>query len=393
MNRKEVTATLGIAGLFSIRMLALFMVLPILVLYTEKFPGASHTKIGWVIGLYGLTQAIFQIPLGWISDIIGRRKVIIFGLVVFIVGSLVAAMANSMTHLMIGRALQGAGAIGSTLLAYTSDLTRDEVRVRAMAIIGITIGSSFILAMVLGPLISASYGLSGVFIFNALLGVMGLLWFVFVVPSGPRQRYFPKGKVPIKPLLRDTQLSRLNLSILILHAQFSACFLFIPKLIGQLTHVPQNEIWRIYVPALLGALVLLGPLLRVGEKNHLAKPTLVSAIIILGISQCFLGLYPLDQKSLLVTLVVFFASFSLLEAQLPAWVSKVAPKDNKGLALGFYSTSQFLGIFIGGVVGGLLQNALGSLGVIFWCILLLLLWLICTLDLSAPRVVVVSKAR
>ena len=193
-------------------------------------------------------------------------------------------------------------------------------------------------------------------------------------------------------LLTNKQLFRLNFSIFVLHAQFSACFLFIPRLIGQLTHVPQQEVWRIYLPALLGALVLMGPFLRIGDKQHMAKLILVGSIFLFGLSQCFLGLYPLNQKSLLVTLVVFFAAFSILEAQLPAWVSKVAPKNNKGFVLGIYSTSQFMGIFVGGVVGGLLQNTLGTLGVIIWCILLLLLWLICTLDLNPPRVVIKGTA-
>lgn len=391
MNRTEISATLAIAGLFSIRMLALFMVLPVLTLYAGKFEGVSATQLGWVIGIYGLTQALFQIPLGYISDFIGRRKVVFIGLLVFILGSFIAARAQGIYGLMLGRGLQGAGAIGSTLLAYTADLTREEVRTRAMALVGIAIGSSFLLAMVLGPLVSGSYGLQGIFIFNMLLGVIGLIWFGVAVPKVKIQPFFNSERLSLGAILKDKQLLRLNFSIFVLHAQFAACFLFIPKLIHQLTHLSQQEVWRVYLPALLGALVLMGPFLRLGDKTKTAKPVLIGAILLLGLSECFLGLYPLDSKSLLAVLIVFFASFTLLESQLPAWVSKSSPKQSKGFVLGIYSTSQFLGIFLGGVVGGMLQNAIGMLGVIFWCILLLLLWLISALDLNPPKLVGMSK--
>ncbi len=386
MNRTELSATFAIAGLFAIRMLALFMILPVLTLHISKYDGVSSTQLGWVIGIYGLTQAIFQIPMGYISDFIGRRRVIFFGLLVFIIGSYVALKAQTITGLMIGRGLQGAGAIGSTLLAYAADVTREKVRTKAMAIIGIGIGFSFLLAMVLGPVTSSRYGLNGIFLCNLVLGLVGMLWFAVAVPKVQVRPFFNE-RSSVGSLLRDKQLMRLNFSIFVLHAQFAACFLFIPKLIQQLTHLPQQDIWRVYVPALVGALVLMGPFLRLGDRAGAAKPVLVSSIIILGLSECVLGFYPLSHMTLLGTLIVFFASFCLLESQLPAWVSKSSPKQSRGFSLGIYSTSQFLGIFMGGVVGGILQNALGILGVIFWCVLLLLLWLISTLDLHPPQAV------
>lgn len=390
MNRKEISATLAIAGLFAIRMLALFMVLPVLAIEATQFDGVTSAQIGLVIGIYGFTQAAFQIPLGLLSDMIGRRKVVIGGLLIFVIGSFVAARAQSFWGIMFGRGLQGAGAIGSTLLAYAADVTREQVRTRAMALIGMAIGLSFVVAMMLGPIVCAKYDLQGIFIFNLLLGIVGIAWFQLAVPRVPIQPFFGQ-KHKLREVLKDKQLMRLNFSVMALHAQFSACFLFIPRLINQLTHFEQTDLWRVYVPALLGALLLIGPLLRLGDKPKIAKPILVLSIIVLGVSECFLGLYPLSHKTLLINLAVFFAAFCLLESQLPAWASKTSPTHNRGFALGIYSTFQFAGIFLGGLVGGALQNAIGLLGVIFWCILLVLLWLISILDLRGPQRGLTSK--
>lgn len=386
MNSKERTATFSIAGLFALRMLALFMVLPVLQLYATDYQ-ASPAMLGWVIGIYGLSQAAFQIPLGRLSDRIGRYKVILGGLALFVLGSLVAAKAHSLTGLMIGRGLQGAGAIGSTLLAYVSDVTREQVRTSAMAIVGITIGFSFLLGLMLGPLISAKCGLSGLFWFTFWLGLLGMAWFAFTSKesSNSTKKSFFSRDVSLLALFKEPQLFRLNLSILILHAQFSAVFLFLPKLMTKVSHLEPAQLWRVYVPVLVMALIVMSPLVRLADKSSWAKPILILGICLLGLTECILGLYPLNYQTLMVTLVVFFAAFSLLEAQLPSWVSKVAPKEYKGSALGIYSTSQFFGIFLGGVVGGMLQNAAGTLGIVLGCVLLVLFWFICTLDLAPPK--------
>ncbi len=391
MISKEYKATFAISGLFTLRMLALFMVLPVLPLYAKQYESASPMLLGWVIGIYGFTQALFQLPFGRLSDLIGRRAVVILGLTIFMIGSLVAAKAQTLEALVVGRALQGAGAIGSTLLALVSDLTTEQTRTRCMAIVGVSIGASFMVAMILGPLISASMGLPGLFWVTFLLGLIGMLWFVFVVPQVPRSAYFEARPKSIISLLKNKQLFRLNLGVMILHAQFTSCFLFIPKLIVQLTHYSSQDVWKVYLPALIGALLFIGPLSRMADKDHMAKPLMVFAILMLGLSECFLGLYTLNHTTLIVALVVFFASFSLLEAQLPAWVSKAAPSQSRGTALGLYSTCQFLGIFLGGVVGGALQGAIGTFGLILWCILLVSLWLVFTLDLSPPSMVALSK--
>jgi len=386
----ELKSTLGIAGLFAIRMLGLFMVLPVFALYEDAIMGAQAQWIGLAIGIYGLTQAALQIPLGVLSDRIGRKPVILMGLAVFALGSLIASQAETIFGLIAGRALQGAGAIGSTLLALVADVTRETVRTRAMAIIGISIGVSFIVAMILGPFIDAKVGLHGIFATIFLLSLVCIVWSFFALPKHTKQNYFSQESSLFSQfvlVLKNQNLRRLNLSVLFLHAAFSSCFLFIPSLILKISQVPQVGMWRFYFPVLVCSLLLMAPFVRIADSVRHIKKMLVLGILGLALSVGIMGVYPLSLWSLSVILVVFFAAFNLLEALLPSWVSKVAPKNNRGMTLGVYSTAQFFGVFLGGAVGGMLYEALGVFAITLWCSVLFLLWLVFVIDLKSEQVV------
>lgn len=380
MTLEEKIATGFLASLFSLRMLGLFMLLPVLARYTDAYVGANPKWIGIALGSYGLTQALLQIPLGILSDKIGRKPVIFIGLILLATGSLIAAQATSIYGLVAGRALQGAGAIGSSLLAFVADSTRESVRSRAMAVIGILIGFSFGLAMVLGPLLDATYGLAGIFGFTfifAMIG-MGILW------RFPEKK--PLNPIKAKPavfaqfggLLFNKNLNKnliaLTVCILCVHALFSTSFLVIPNLILEIMPRLAAQTWQIYMPVLLGALVLMMPLVRRADRTQKLQPLLWIAILSFAFSiMLLLGLR--STISLYLGLIIFFAAFNLLESVLPSFVSQLVSKDQRGAAMGIYSTAQFFGIFLGGTIGGSLQQVFALWGIALWCMILVLLFI------------------
>lgn len=379
----EYRAISGLAGLYGLRMLGLFMVLPVMPLLLQSFPGAGAFLIGLTIGIYGLTQAVLQLPYGWLSDKYGRKPLLYLGLVIFALGSLVAAVAssyNSLAWLLVGRALQGAGAIASVLMALLADLTRDEKRTQAMATVGLSIGLAFIFAMASGPLLAGFVGLSGLFWLTAVLSLLGLGIVKFWVPNPPAVRqHLDTGvnKRYLTQVLTDSQLLRLDFSILVLHLLLTGVFIAVPSLLVEAGwQLPQHGL--IYLGSMLLGFMLMVPLIIVGEKGRKMK-----AMLLVGVALITLALLLLAVKqtswALLLGLLVFFIGFNLLEASLPSLISKQAPVEAKGTAMGIYSASQFVGAFLGGVLGGLMLNYFGVqelflAAVALGCIWLLLLW-------------------
>lgn len=381
MTSEEKMATGLLAGLFSLRMLGLFMLLPVLALYTHEYEGADQRLIGVALGAYGLTQAIFQIPMGLLSDRIGRKPVIFIGLVLLAIGSLIAAKALTIQGLIIGRAFQGSGAIGATLLAFAADATRESVRSRAMAVMGITIGFSFGLAMIIGPLLEASFKLQGIFGFTFIFAILGMVLVYAVFPktvnasqplyiAEPHQSIFKL----FKSILINRNLQCLNIGILCLHALFSTCFLFIPRLINDIFPLLAHQTWKIYAPVLVCAVLLMTPFVRRADKTQKLRSLLLVSMMSFALSITVLLIMP-SKIGLYAGLIVFFAAFNILESLLPSFVSQLVSSQQRGTALGVYSTAQFLGIFLGGAVGGSVQYAFGLFGMGLWCMILVLLFI------------------
>ncbi|MDA0911100.1 MAG: MFS transporter [Proteobacteria bacterium] len=388
MLKSEKKSTLSIASIYAFRMLGLFIILPIFSLYADKIIDATPTLIGVALGIYGLTQALLQIVLGVLSDKYGRKPVILFGLIVFIIGSVIAAMSHTIYGIIIGRALQGAGAIGSTLTALVADTTKEENRMKAMSVIGMTIGLSFIGAMVLGPILNTWIGLSGIFWLTAFLGAIGIVILIYGVPT-PTKIIFHKGSETtpsqIKSVLKRSELLRLNYGIFSLHAMLTALFLAIPVILIDYIGVSIDKQWIIYLPVLFISFFLMVPFIIIAETKNLMKPVFVGAIIILTAMQFLL--YEFDHHVIVMSLllVLYFASFTLLEAALPSLISKMAPISSKGTAMGVYSSAQFFGIFFGGVLGGVIMHHFGIQGIFIFNGLLGVLWIVIAITMQKPK--------
>ncbi|WP_246434647.1 MFS transporter [Teredinibacter haidensis] len=365
------------------------MVLPVLMLYGGEYLGASPLLLGFALGVYGLTQALFQIPLGLLSDIWGRKPVIFLGLVVFAVGSLVAAQSTSIEGLIVGRALQGSGAIASAIMAMVADLTSEENRTRAMAAIGASIGLSFSVAMILGPGVAAFAGLSGVFSLSSVLAVAGMLVLIFVVPTPPRApaTHRDTGAIPalIFASVKNTELLRLNWGIFSLHFVLMTAFIVVPQVLEQRFTIGRESHWMVYLLLLGVAFVLMLPLVVFAERKRRVKLVFVGAVAILGLSLAVPGFFVVSKEGWFLLLLVFFTAFNLLEASLPSLVSKLAPAGAKGTAMGVYSTSQFLGAFLGGVSGGWVLQY-GGVEQVYWLgTAVVALWFLIAVTMRSPR--------
>ena len=377
---RHLTYPLAIGTILSIRMLGLFMLLPVLPSQTHAISGGTPFKIGLALGIYGLTQAAFQIPMGRLSDHIGRRTVVMIGLLLFIIGSLLGAFAHDMNTLILARAVQGMGAIGSTCLAWTSDLTPENKRTQIMGMIGLIIGLSFALALLLGPLIFHWLGIQGIFGITALLATVSLL-ISWCLPSGNACQL----TAPItRAALFNPQLLRLYFGIFSLHAMLTALFLIIPTQLMQTVAPTPLAQSSLYLAVLFAAFVTMLPAMIYAEKTKRLKSTFSLGIALLLAAQLPLLLATPTSRIIALSLYLFFTAFTLLEAMLPAFISKIAPLARKGSAMGCYSSAQFLGIFLGGSAGGLLLKNAGATGILLMTITLASLWLLSALTMRPP---------
>lgn len=386
MSAGETRAASGLALVFAFRMLGMFMVLPVLATYGMDLQGATPALIGLAIGAYGLTQAVLQIPFGMLSDRIGRLPVIYFGLLLFALGAVLAAVADSIWGVIAGRILQGAGAISAAVMALLSDLTREQHRTKAMAMIGMSIGLSFAVAMVVGPLLTRAFGLPGLFWVTAALALLGGV----IVATLPRaaqplkHRETGLARQALGATLRHPDLLRLDFSILALHAVLMASFVALPLALVEKAALPKDEHWWVYLLALGTGFLAMIPFIIYGEKQRQMRRVLLGAVAVLLL--CELYFWQLGQGlwTLVIGMVIFFTAFNLLEASLPSLISKVAPAGGKGTAMGVYSTSQFLGAGVGGILGGWLYQ-MGGLGFVFvGCAALVALWLVIVKGMREP---------
>ena len=377
MSPQELRASISLAGVFGLRMLGLFIILPVFSLYAVGLGGGqSHLLAGIALGAYGITQAILQIPFGWLSDRYGRKPIIYLGLVLFAIGSFVAAAADNIYLVILGRLIQGAGAISAVVQALAADLTRSEHRTKVMAIIGATIGVSFALSLILGPLLNHWIGVPGIFV---ITGVLALLAIVVVAKAVPNERIAddinPRrvDKRLLGPVLRDRQLLRLNFGIFALHAGMTALFIVTPLLLKQ-SGLTADQQWQVYLPVVLLSFALMLPAVMRGDRRGEDKRIFVGAIV--GLIVAFFVLAAARQSFwiLCLGLVLFFTAFNILEASLPAWISKLATAENRGTALSVHSIFQFLGLAFGGYAGGWLLDHVGPFAVYIFCAALAMLW-------------------
>ncbi len=387
MNAQERRAASGLSLVFAFRMLGMFMVLPVLVTYGQDLIGATPFLLGLAIGAYGLTQAALQIPFGMLSDRFGRLPIIYMGLLIFAAGSVVAGMSDSVWGVISGRVLQGAGAISAAVMALLSDLTREQHRTKAMAMIGISIGISFAVAMVVGPLVTRGFGLSGLFWFTAAMALFGIVIIAFAVPKPTQQiRHRESGVAPaaLSVTLRNVALLRLNLGIFALHALLMASFIALPLALIEQGGLPKEEHWWVYLVALFVGFFAMLPFIIYGEKKRQMKRVFIGAISVLLLSELFFWWFGQSLIFLVIGTIVFFTAFNLLEATLPSLISKIAPAGAKGTAMGVYSTSQFLGAALGGMLGGWLFTVGGASLVFAGCAALAALWLIFAANMQEP---------
>ena len=388
LNSLEKLAAFSLASVFGLRMLGLFMIMPVFAVYGQQLAGYSPMWVGLAIGAYGLTQALLQIPMGMLSDRYGRKPIIMIGLLVFALGSLVAAFADSVYGVTLGRALQGMGAIASTVLALAADVTRDEQRPKVMAIIGMCIGVSFAASLVLGPVLVAKIGLSGLFNLTSALAFCGILVVLFLVPDAVSKA--PKGDTRAVPellsaLIRDPQLLRLDVGIFVLHLVITSVFVALPLMLTDLDFATEQH-WVLYFPTLLVSFFLMVPLIIIGAKNQKMKQMFRLSLLMLATSLLMMWLFNGHLYGLIAAILLFFTSFNYLEASLPSLIAKFAPVGQKGSAMGIYSSSQFFGAFFGGILGGSLYQLYGAGGVFIGSAVLVFGWWLFSAGMSNPEV-------
>ena len=378
MTALERRSSLSLASIFALRMLGLFMILPVFAIEATHYPGGDDpAMIGLTMGMYGLTQAMLQFAYGWASDRLGRKRVIVFGLLVFALGGVIAALASSLTWLAIGRAVQGAGAVSAAVTALLADQTREVVRTKSMALIGISVGLMFALSLVIAPTLAASIGLVGIFVLTTVLALLGVASIVWWVPAEPVQH---KARAPglVSEVLRSPALLRMNFGVFVLHAVQLAMWLALPKMLED-AGLPRAQHWHVYLPAVLGSFVVMGGSLFQLERRGYLRGLFLVSIVLTALVQAGLWLQvdAAPSATLLGTLIfVFFFGFNVLEASQPSMVSRLAPAGCRGSAIGVYNTLQSLGLFAGGVGGGWLMRHGGANSLFSTCAVLLLAWLV-----------------
>jgi len=391
LNALEKRSIAALASVYGLRMFGLFLILPVLAIYADDLEGATPMLMGIAIGVYGITQALFQIPFGILSDRFGRKPVIVTGLLIFAIGSVVAGLASSIEGVIIGRALQGAGAIAAVVLALTSDLTRENQRTKAMAFIGMTIGFSFMLALIAAPWLEFLIGVQGMFFLTAILAFCSIYMILKAVPTPVQTRNLEVRALPGKmlELLRHPQLIRLDLGIFILHFVLMAMFVVIPIILLERFDMATQTHWKVYLPALVASVLFMVPLIILSAKDGWLLRVFMAAICILLFAEALLIFGSRTATGLALCLFFFFWGFNLLEAMLPSLVSRVAPAATKGSAMGVYNTFQFLGVFFGGFIGGTLYGRFGVVAVFILCGMLLIAWT--WLVYSAPKLTLLDS--
>lgn len=387
MSRLERRSVGLLAAIYGLRIAGLFLLLPVLAVYAQALPGATPLAIGLAVGIYGLTQALLQVPFGWLSDRWGRKPVITLGLLVFAAGSVVAALSHSIAGVILGRAIQGAGAVPAAVMALASDLTREQQRLKAMAVIGMTIGAAFVLSMALGPVLQNFLGVPGIFYLIACLaaGAIGVLWLGVPTPVQGRRA----ASANSWQVLKNRQLLGLDVGVFILHLVLTALFVVLPPALVQHAGLPLGEHWKLYVPVLLLSLAGTVPMILLTQRRGRVLRVLAGAVAVLAVAQgVLLAGHARSLAVVAVGLWLFFAAFNLLEALLPALISRLAPAQAKGAVIGVYSTAQFLGAFAGGAFGGWANGALGAGGVFGLCMAALALWFFLSLSLPEPKLMV-----
>ncbi len=387
MNSLEKRSVAALASVYAMRMLGLFMIMPVFMLLGSDLNGATPALLGFAIGAYGLSQALLQIPFGLLSDRVGRKRMIYIGLILFAAGSVLAGAADSIYVVIAGRILQGAGAIASVLMALLSDLTREEQRTKAMATIGVSIGMSFSVSLVVGPLVGSLWGLSGIFYATGALAVVALFIVYRVVPS-PHQQRLSADTHPAKEMLgrvlTDGRLLRLDLGIFSLHLTLTSLFLVFPSMLRDQLGLASSSHWWFYLSVMVTSFCAMVPFIIIGEKKRKMKPVLCGAIALLILAAAGLASITDGLVTAWAMLFFFFMAFNLLEASLPSLISKEAPAASKGTAMGAYSTSQFMGAFLGGALGGMLLEQFGANGVLWFMVAVLAFWLLVALTMPAP---------
>lgn len=386
MTQGERKATTALASIFALRMLGLFMIIPVFAVYGQQLTGSTPFLIGLAIGIYGLAQAVLQIPMGLLADRFNRKYLIIFGLLLFAIGGGVAAMSNSIWGVIAGRAIQGAGAISAVVMALLADLTREEQRTKAMSTIGMSIGLSFAVAFIIGPLIAGYFGLSGLFWATSILAILALALLKIVPqPTIILKQHNDSYWQQFKQCLIHPELLRLNIGILVLHLVMTASFVLLPHLLIDYAHLPAEAHGWVYLPIVLGGFIAAVPAIIIAEKKQKIKSVFVFGIGLLMLSLIVLAQGYSHYVSLLVGISLFFIAFNLLEALLPSLLSKIAPTGSKATAMGIYSSSQFFGAFLGGVLGGILWEY-HNIQLAYWLLVACaLLWLIVALFMRSPQ--------
>ena len=392
MSRLEIRAGLSLASIFALRMLGLFLILPVFAVSARKLPGGENLAlVGIALGAYGLTQSFLQIPFGMASDRYGRKRVIIIGLLLFAAGSFFAAFAPDIYWTIFGRALQGSGAISAAVTALAADLTRDQHRTKVMALIGSSIGLMFAVSLVAAPALDAVIGLHGIFILTGLLSLAGILVVTKLVPEPPEAEHAGHAPARFMDVLLQPQLLRLNLGILMLHLIQMAMFVVVPAAIVSAGGLPVSGHWKVYLPVVVASFFLMLPPIYYAERRARIKPVFIGSVFVLLLTQVGFLLELGKFNALVANLLVFFVVFNILEASLPSLISRIAPAQAKGTALGIYNTTQSFGLFLGGATGGVLAQHFGPSAVFILGIAAALLWLVFAVTMQAPPVVALRE--